>query len=446
MIARWLVPAACAALLLLVSAAPAGSDNDPAGYRIAVPLVLTGKARVKSLALPPSVLAVLQTRDGHDVRVFDAQGRAVPIARAVLRPAGRRDRLAPMPILGAPAAMKISGVELRLDGRGGAQLAELRGEPIAPGRPALLGTLLDARAIKGRAQRLSIDADVPAGQPVTLIVDASDDLRDWRRLGEATRYRRPGEGAPMVSVPLAGGAIDRDYLRITWTASSRLLTAVTVRDAVLHTETGAAPAGATISARAQTPVDAHRIDVAMPFATPVTGLQIVPAMQDGIVPVRILGRDDREQPWALLGQGVANAAVPREIALNGATPRVIRVEADARSTGFTAPPMFRFTLPPTTLLLLDSGMGPFTLAAGRGDARDLFLAADDLLDGQAVTDEVQLSPSAPFRLNLLPPDDAGASWRSMILWAVLLIATTLLAGLAWRLSRQQPAPADVPLV
>jgi hypothetical protein len=120
--------------VLLVAAAPAGSDGEPDGYALRLPLSVEAGAKVQRLVLPAAVLAGLQTRDGHDVRVFDAKGRAMPIARAGASAVVGHVSLDPMPILGAPDALKVSGVSLRLDGRGAAQVAEVRRQP-QPARP-----------------------------------------------------------------------------------------------------------------------------------------------------------------------------------------------------------------------------------------------------------------------------------------------------------------------
>ena len=424
---------------VLLAAAPAGSDVDPSGYRLRLPISVEANARVQRLSLPPSVLVALQTRDGHDVRVFDARGRAMPIARGSASVAVRRTTLVPMPILGAPDALKISGVSLRMDGRGAAQVAEVRGEPVAGGGAAvLLGVLLDARALSGRAARVLVDADLPAGQPVTLVVEASDNLRDWRPLGEATVYRGTNNRASPSVVALDGAAVARDYLRITWKTGSRPIAPVVIDQAVLETRPGGAPAGITIAAQAPaaTASNARTIDFTVPFAIPIAGLSVIVASDEGVIPVRILGRDDREQPWAVLGAGLATSDT-RGITLNGNTPRVMRIEADARSPGFAKAPRLRFGFDERSVTALTSGTAPFTLAAGRSGAKDVFLDEADLTGGRANLGTARATEGPVPPLLLLPAEVEGATRRSIILWSVLLAATLLLGAVAWLLWRQE---------
>ena len=435
---RWRL-AALVGAVVLTAAAPAGSDGEPGGYALRLPLSAEAGARVQRLALPAAVLAALQTRDGHDVRVFDAKGRVMPIARAAASAVVGHVSLDPMPILGAPDALKVSGVSLRLDGRGAAQVAEVRGEPVAVGgAPVLLGVLLDARRVSGALDRVAVAADLPAGQPVTLSIEASADLRDWRPLGEATVYRRADQAARASIVALHGAPVSREYLRITWSAGSRLLAPVTIRAAVLDVRPDGAAGSQTVEAQAPEPAsgNARVVDFAVPFATPIASLRVISAEADGVVPIRILGRDDREQPWALLGQGVARSDNARDIILSGDAPRAIRIEANSRSAGFSGAPRLRIGFADRSLLFLTSGPAPFTLSAGRTTAKDVFLAPGDLMDGQGRPGDAQLADAPTTSVKLAPLADAGAPTRTIILWGVLLAATALLAGVAWMLWRQ----------
>lgn len=429
---------AVAVALLSIAAAPAGSDEDPTGYRLRVPLSVEAGARVQRLVLSATVLAALQTRDGHDVRVFDARGRAMPIARGNASAAVSRVSLVPMPILGAREALKVSGISLRLDGNGAAQVAEVRGEPIGSGgAPVLLGVLLDARRIVGRADRLFVAADLPVGQPVTLIVEASTDLRDWQRVGETTVYRRPNDTTWTRAVPLNGAGIKRHYLKITWTANARLLTPVAIRNAMLDTRPDTVAAAVTLDARAPAAAaDPHIVDFALPFATPITSLRVIPAEHNGVIPVRILGRDDREQPWDLLGRGLATGDGTREIGLTGDTPHTVRIEADARSSGFTAAPRLQIGFPERSVIFLTTGTAPFALSIGRQYAKDSYLAQADLTEGQGRIGTARSASTPNFLPTLLLSTADTRSTRSQLLWIVLLAATALLAGIAWLIWRQ----------
>ena len=421
---------------LLVAAAPAGSEGEAGAYRVRIAVTPGGGSAVQRLAIPAAALVAARTADLSDLRVIDAKGRVMPMARAPVAAAAlRRDTLPAMPILGAGDALTVRGVSLRLDEQGRARVAQVDGS-VAAGGSVVLGALFDTRGVAGAARALVLDVDVPPAQPVRFTVEASRDLAAWRMLGEKVVYRASAaRGGADATVALGAAALKGDYLKVTWRLASRALSPVAVRGAVLVSRPDGAAAGEEVAATLPALTDAHAIDVAVPFATPIATIRVVPAGEDALVPVRILGRDDAEQPWTLLGEGVA-ARPAAFIALNSATVRTLRIEADARSPGFTSAPAVRFGFVPAALLFLAAGTPPYTLAAGRTGVADAYLPAGSLL-GQASGGPVAVATArgTPPRLMLAAPEGAGS--RRLVLWAALLLATALLAGLAWRLWRTE---------
>ena len=423
----------------LIAAAPAGSDGDAASYAVRLAVQPAAGAKAQRIALPAAILAASQSPDLADLRVFDARGRAMPIARvAPAAAAPRRTSLTALPILGPADALKVTGVSLRLDSAGRARVATLDGTIADRGDAVLLGVLFDARAITGGAQRLTLDADLPAAQPVTFTVEASRDLNSWRPLTEQVVYRPaqgPATAALSLDAPLAG-----DYLRVTWRGTARLLSPVTVRRALLVTR----PVGGAdlpgIAATVPRAAAGRTIDLQLPFATPIASLRVVPTGEDLVVPLRILGRRDREQPWTLLGTGTATraAGTTRVIALREAAVRQVRIDA-VPPASFTAPPALHIGFAPRAIVFLAAGPAPFTLAAGRVGAADSYLPLDSLTDNTAAlpTARVATSPTAVLALDAI--DVRGASRRTLLLWALLLAATVALGAMAWRLWRSNNA-------
>lgn len=427
------------ALALLLAAAPAGSDGAADAYHVRVAVTPGKRSAVQRLAVPPSALAAALTADLSDLRVIDARGRAMPMARApAAQPALRRDTLTAMPILGAGDALTVRGVSLRLDEQGRARVAQVDGSVAARGS-VVLGTLFDARAITGAGRALSLDADVPPSQPVRFTVEASRDLSAWRTLGEKVVYRASAAGGTDAAVPLGAAALKGDHLKVTWSLGSRPLSPVVVRGAVLFTRPDGATADPEVAATLPPLVDARTVAFAVPFATPIATIRVVPASGDLLVPVRVLGRDDGEHPWTLLGTGIA-ARATAAITLNGAAFRTLRIEADPRGPGFTASPTLRFGFAPRALLFLAAGMPPYMLAVGKAGTADAYLPAESLLaQAQGKPVAVATAAGGPARVALAAIDETRARSRRLILWAVLLLATGLLAGLAWLLWKRPPA-------
>ncbi len=428
-------------LLLAATLGSAASNVDkPDDYMVTAPVVPASTAPVQRLDLPAGILAALQSADGTDVRLFDRNGRVLPMARGtpVSGPVLRRP-ISVLPILGSADTLDITGVSLTLDGEGRAQVVGVNGRPVDRGGAVTLGALLDARPLTGSGRALELSLQSPAGQPVTLDVDASADLKTWRPVAEQVAYQS-GETALQLSLPLADLPLDRTWLRVSWSASSRLLSPVAVRGAAVLVSPGGGAAAPTIGAIVALSADRHVIEAALPFATPLTGLAVEPA-ENAIVPIRILGRADSEQPWRLLGTGTA-ARVAGEtrggiMPISGAGVGQLRIQADARTDGFAEAPALTLRFAPATIVFA-TGPEPLTLAAGKMEGDDRFLPLPAVLNTREESDtlpvaSVIFNEQQPLQLTASPD---GMNARRWLLWGVLLLATSFLGWIAWQLTEK----------
>jgi hypothetical protein len=234
---------------------------------------------------------------------------------------------------------------------------------------------------------------------------------------------------------LGDAPLERTYIRITWRAASRLLSPVIVRSGTLITRPSAVDAGTFIEAVPPSISDDHVIEFGVPFATHLTTMRIVPTGSDVLVPIRIFGRNDREQPWTPIGDGTAarpgnGTPAGGAIVLSGGPYPMMRIEADRRSAGFTSVPTLRLGFAAHELVFLAAGRAPFVLAAGRAAAGDHYLPLRSMMtqapDGPLATAKAATS-NAVLRL---PPVGSAERSGQILLWAVLLAATALLACMA----------------
>jgi hypothetical protein len=175
-------------------------------------------------------------------------------------------------------------------------------------------------------------------------------------------------------------------------------------------------------------------------------LRIVPAGEDMLVPLRILGRDDAEQPWTVAGKGIA-ARNGDDIVLDGGPYRLLRIAADPQSPGFSVAPALRIGFVPRDMMFLTAGRAPFTLALGRAGAGDAYLPVEALMtQGGGRPPGLAQVVAPPARLTLARASDTGRDARRTMLWLILLGATALLAGLAWLLWRKQSVDDEAGLV
>lgn len=468
---------ATAALSLCAGVAQAADANSPAAYAIRIPVALAADAPLQRVALPAEVLVRLQNPGYADVRLFNGAGQPVPMALAgvAAAPAPEASVVLPAyPILGSATAATtagsapLEGLSLRIEERQGQRVVQIDtpGTAGAQAAQVVRGALLDARGLQQPVARMALDADLPAGQPVTFQVQASQDLKNWRPLAETVLYR--ADAATTPSTPAAPGRLGAEqidlhrvnlqghYLRVTWGDA-----AVTLRGAALVT-THSAVARERVSARLAVPplAQPRELVLALPFATPVAALTLTPPGSNVLIPVRVLGRNHREQPWSPLASAVVykmatggkeQASGPIE--LGGASVREVKIEADAKTPGFAAAPEVALQFEPVQLVFLASGQGPFTLAAGLTGptaAASAFLPLASLVPGYQPHQENSLplaqvdvaraditgGPPAGGALVPAAAVSSGVSLRSAVLWGVLVAGVAALALMAWLLLRQ----------
>lgn len=484
-VGAWL---AAAALALFAGAAMAAADaNSPGAYAIRIPVTLAGDAPLQRVMLPAEVLVRLQSPAYADVRLFNSAGQPVPMALAGVagaRAAEESVALSAYPILGAASTAGSAGLEglsLRIEEQQGRRVVQIdtagttgtAGTPSATGAQTVRGALLDARSINAPVVRMALDADWPVGQPVTFQVQSSKDLKHWRPLAETVLYR--SDAAATTTTPsTAPGRLGNEqmdlqradlkdhYLRVTWGDA-----AVTLRGATLVTSRGTGArerVSASLAAPALT--NPRELTFALPFATPVAALKITPQGSNVLVPVRVLGRNDRTQPWSPLASAVVYKMTMggkeqsnAPIELGGASVREVKIEADAKTPGFAAAPEIALQFEPAQLVFLASGQGPFTLAAGLTDATTsagAFLPLASLVPGYQPTQEstlpvaladvarADITGGAPAGSALVSAATAsdGLPLRSWVLWGVLLAGVGALALMAWLLLRQTRQAGD----
>ena len=478
-------PLLCRAGLACVGAALAGSlwaadANNPQSYALRLPLVTVPGAALQRVALPAQVLAALQTADYRDIRIFNAQGQPVPMAlvargTATVQPATEQQiELPAYPILGgagtSAGTLAQEGLSLRIEEQQGRRVVQITTHPAAPD-PAtpgqqVLGALFDTRTLAAPVVALALDVDLPAAQPVSFQVATSRDLTHWSPLARTVLYRAPAQGDAAAgatqlgssTIRLTGADLKDQYLRVTWAPAqggADLRANVALRGATVTTSRSAAAAPRpTVQVSLPAQNKPHELGFSLPFATPVAAIGITPQGSNVLVPVRVLGRNTHQQPWTPLAQAVVyslqTAGVEQRsgaIALpahRGTSWRDIRIEADTKTPGFTAPPAVSVEFDPVQLVFVASGDAPFTLAAGL-PATDAQAAASAYLPLPSLVPGYQ-----PAQENTLPlaridaqataiqaPDlSSKTPTRTLVLWGVLLVGVLALGVMAWVLLRQ----------
>jgi hypothetical protein len=469
---RFVFSIGLAAPLLVLAADPPDAANAKS-YAIRIPVTAAPDAPLQRLLLPAEALVRLQSAGYADLRLFNAAGQPVPMALAPVPTTTSTEekqvKLAAYPILGSAAstAAGLEGLSLRIEERQGRRVVQLNtgGGTAIGGAQKVLGALLDARAVNMPAVRLTLDADLPVGQPVTFNMQASKDLKNWRFVADTVLFRADAS-APTASLgdsslALSMAELKDHYLRITWGDA-----AVTLRGATLVTSRSTA-LRERISASMAAPAMAgpRELSFSLPFATPIAALKITPKDGNVLVPLRVMGRNDRNQPWSLLATTVVyrlttagKEQTSGPVELQGASVREVKIEADAKTPGFASAPDIVLQFEPAQLVFLASGQGPFTLAAGLAGpagAAGAFLPMASLIPGYKASQENALplakadvskaeatggSASLAGPLVAAQPPGDGIPTRTLVLWGILLAGALALGAMAWVLMKQTRQP------
>ena len=447
---------AIAIFLAVVSTTLSAADaNSPAAYALRLPITLAIDAPLQRLQLPAQALVQLQSSGYSDVRIFNAQGQPVPMAlsRVATNPAQRGlVVLNAFPILGSQATTALDGLQLRIEERQGKRVVQLATskDAASPTTQNVLGALFDAREVKTPVVAIALDVDLPPAQPITFNVQASKDLKNWRPLADTVLFKTDAASLGVSTIVLPPQDVTGHYLRVTWRDDNAQLAGVTLRTATLTTAVAGSFITRVVVAVAPPVLDSpHEFSFRLPFATPVAALRIEPAGSNMLAPVRVLGRNTRDQPWITLASTVVykltsggKTQINDSIELSGAATREIKIEADKKTPGFSAVPEVSVLFDPVQLVFFAGGEGPFTLAVGATSVASAYLPLPSLMPGYQPDQENKLPLANPetsgTNMVVIATNSADGSipTRSLVLWGVLMAGALALATMAWALTKQ----------
>jgi Protein of unknown function (DUF3999) len=444
--------------------AHATERDKPEDYALRYTLEIRSDTGLQRITLPAAALAAARTADRADLRVFNANGQAVPLAIAPARAQVLTDAPVRWPIYPINATtleqQNLGGLQLRIEERAGQRTvlvdtgaASKRSTTTAPTQQ--IGALIDTKALTGAIENMILDAELPIGQPIPITIAASKDLKSWRTLVDsAPVFRFGAEQAPSsMSIAMSRAALDKEYLRITWP----LQQGFTLRGVQITPASESKSVPRVAIPLAITPSqNASEIVVNVPFATPLYALDIRAASPNVLAPIRISGRNQPAEPWRTLANSVVyrmtNNGVETSnpsIELGGVSVRELRIETDKNAAGFgAASPTISALVEPVEMVFLATGAAPFDLAVGRADAKRIALPIASLIPGYARDAELALPHAKVIEASVraAAPDTSALSEvrdrigapsnRSLVLWAILLGGVVLLGGIAWMIFRQ----------
>jgi Protein of unknown function (DUF3999) len=437
------------ALIALALLAACGGEKavepknaDDFGFNAAVEP--QGSGAVQRIEVPAAALVALKREDMGDIRVFDGRGKALSIARfgASAQGAAMSHKVPTYPIAGTAAAPGGPAVSIEIAQPG--QTVSVEANGASPGNDTA-AALVDTRALEDPAVAVVLDADLPAQTPVSFTLEASSDLKSWDTLGDRVLFS-PGTGqAPLggARIALPGVDLEKRYLRLSWKAAQ----GVAVRDITVLTAKTAPPRRTTLAAAGAKLDDPHNLRFSLPSPAPLAAILVTGTEADGMVPVKLYGREAVERPWVLLSVAtVRPGGKAAMLDFDGVRYAQYRIEADERSAGFSEAPKIAVEVEPLTLLAAFNGQPPYRLATGNAKAESKLFAPSELaepkvLEGTLPLAKVEAAPPPVIALNAGATDSPFAP-RKLALWGALLLGTALLAYGAIRLLKANAAPSE----
>jgi Protein of unknown function (DUF3999) len=418
---------------------------SPHDFAYGAPVVTVKEAAAYRFALPIAVYQSTYREDLGDLRLFNAQGDAVPYS--LLRPAAQSSiHKAAQPLLLFPlrqgSRIVIDGVRLSIDSPGSA--VKLQTQNGGTVDTAVNQYILDQRALDASISALQLQWPEAAGDYSGRVrIEASDDLGSWRTVVAAAPIANlHANGQALIENRVAFAPAKAKFWRVSWLgiAPSFELTSVLAEPADSLIE----PVRAALDIQGlPDPDNAAGYSFDLGAHPPVTRVNVLLPEANAVAGIELSSRSAPRDPW----RPVTQAAFYRLKTPDGEqqnSPLEISADADrywhARITGSGnlphTTPQLHVEWIPSEVTFLAQGQAPFLLVYGNATATraeaDLSHLPASLEIAPATLGSPQLL-GGPIRLVARP---APFPWTRAMLWSVLFLAVILLAWMAYGLSKE----------
>jgi len=444
------------ALVLLALApatfAAAPTTNDYAqGIRVDK---LTDRPLVEA-ALPDELYRGVTRADLGDVRVFNADGLAVPHAFCAAPQATEatvtQEDLPVFEVQGATRAQR-DGTRVEVQTASGTAVRVQEGDsPVTGAATETLAHVIDARGVTAPLRSIQFEWQSPDGASEAHVgVQASEDLDQWQTVVGASTLLKVSQGDQELrrqTVPLPQRQYK--YLRVVRTDRGPPLVIASVIAERVEQPQPIEPLWFAANALVSTENGVLLFDSAR--LAPATYARLALPQENTSLRVRIDSRPDDKAQWrqqwsgevySIVADGQRRVSPPAEFA---ATPdRYWRVASVKAGETFNPQPVLELGYRPANLRFLAQGAGPFMLAFGSRRAEPAIAQqCGALLADVDTRDLAQMIGEASFG----PPQSLGGAvalkalpkqtpLRLIVLWGVLIVGVALLVAMALSLLKR----------
>ena len=456
----------------LASAQPRATDtvND---YSHAIPLTVSGKSAVVQVRLPQAVYLNARSADLRDLRVFNANGKALPFALTApssKSEASRRElQVTVFPVTNAvsQASTVKNDFEIKTSADGSVTSITTRhgAKPKAGADGARLDALVFDMGKPESGAQPAFDAlsftlpDALTNYHAQVELEVSDDLSNWETMGYASlSWLANSERQTLTSNRMEFTPRPFRYARLSWREGTPIEFARIMAESPSLTDLPPAPDSVVLKpAPGKFPGDL--VYNAAP-AIPVRRMNLQFSDQNVVLPA-VLGNyvelpalkgtattrwDFRPRLQATFFQITQDGKLRKsgDVVVDEVHEAswVLRPQSPAPEPG----PELKLSWIPATLVFMASGPGPYSMAFGRSGAQPAALDVAQVAPGFSGAELQRLEQAVPGQLRVISvlaaaPSDAAAAGsaarqRMLMLWGVLLLGVGVLGLMAWKLIGQ----------
>lgn len=455
-------------MLTLLAAFPVAAEEKAPQFQTRLVIETPEQAAYYRVTLPLLVYEASKRDDLGDLRILNAAGQAVPLARlgsfAAMENHLQHLPLKWFPLKANPAKAQNEGLHVVVRQADNGTLVSLEGRSSGSRKASLgeqvRGYVLDASQIKNRDRVIGLDLDWSGhgAQFQLLDVEASDDLQHWSVVQQNVQLADLDYNGTRINnrhIELHG--LSGRYVRLLWRdpvqAPALAQARITVDDS--HTLPPPLVWSQPLAARQDAGNENLReYHYHLPRPLPVNRISIELPAGNQLLPIRILRPSKAGQARTTLATSVVYRIQDQkrtwqhsEILLGNPLLQDILLQTDARMAALPAAPTIRYAVQPDQLVFLASGQPPFSLVTGNPDVRDATLPIATLVPGYGQKDGPRIADTQ-IKVDALTPrigEEGTASpdrtsGRKYLLWGILILGVLAMAGMAWQLIRQMKQP------
>jgi hypothetical protein len=435
--------------MVLLVAPAALAEVTPQDFDVRLAIEAPADAGLVRIRLPADVYRAVRRPDLGDVRIFNAEGQAVPMARLPRR-SEARERRVERPLVSVPGMVLGPSDSVVVDkvSASGSVRVEIDAGSSTPAVALPSGYLLDVKDFDAAIDELTLIWPEPTPFEAAVTVRASDDLQNWHNVARRTPVLALGGGdARIVQDRIALPAVRARFLRVDWDGAPP---AITLQRAALVSRSAAASI-----AREWVEVDGARsgatIEYVSPGLFPVEALRLVPPGDNDVISAVLASRATVSARWQWRG-GTVGYRLRQGDGIEEGAPTSVALTRDpmwratlAANAGDGLLPRLHLGWIPEEVAFVARGAGPFTLVAGHASAPPTWLAPAQVVPGYGSASAATLETGRVLTgaQPVLPPPRTPAPWQPgshWLLWAALLAGVGVLGMMArglWRDMRSQ---------